>query len=73
VLTILFSATGQKIVEKNSSSNILNVDLSLLNDGIYFLLINNKTETWTNTLIKKKNNIFIIEKESLNAIITKEN
>jgi hypothetical protein len=49
----IFNSTGQKLIGKTINSDILTIDLTTLNDGIYFIMVDSKTERWTHKLIKK--------------------
>ena len=49
----IFNVNGQKLIEDNIVSNSLTIDLSELNDGIYFIIIDNKKQRFTSKLIKR--------------------
>lgn len=49
----IFNSAGQKLLQKTITSDVLTIDLTSLNDGIYFITVDNKTERWTSKIIKK--------------------
>jgi len=49
----VFNSAGQKIIEKTITSDFVTLDLTTLNDGIYFITVDSKTERWTSKLLKK--------------------
>lgn len=49
----IYNSSGQKLIQKTISSDVLTIDLTSLNDGIYFITVDNKTERWTSKIIKK--------------------
>ncbi|MBL0074025.1 MAG: T9SS type A sorting domain-containing protein [Bacteroidetes bacterium] len=49
----IFNSAGQKLIHKTVTSDFATIDLTTLNDGIYFITIDSRTERWTSKLLKK--------------------
>jgi hypothetical protein len=48
----IFNSIGQRLIAKSMTSDFATIDLTALNDGVYFMTIDSKTERWTTKLIK---------------------
>jgi hypothetical protein len=49
----IYNTSGQKIYEESITSDYANINLTGLNDGIYFITVDSKTERWTSKLLRK--------------------
>jgi hypothetical protein len=49
----IFNTSGQKIYEESITSDYTNINLTGLNDGIYFITVDSKRERWTSKLLRK--------------------
>jgi len=49
----IFNSAGQKLIQKTITSDFVTIDLTILNDGIYFITVDSKNGRWTNKLLKK--------------------
>ena len=49
----IFNSAGQKLIQKTITLDFATIDLTTLNDGIYFITVASKTERWTSKLLKK--------------------
>lgn len=50
----IFNSKGQKVIEKEISSDFVRIDLTDFDDGIYFLTIANEKGEWATRLVKKR-------------------
>ncbi|MCC6383770.1 MAG: hypothetical protein IT241_01285 [Bacteroidia bacterium] len=46
---------GQKLIEKIITLNLVIIDLTRLNDRIYFITVTGNTERWAGKLVKNYN------------------
>ncbi|MBM3456032.1 MAG: T9SS type A sorting domain-containing protein [Bacteroidetes bacterium] len=49
----VFNSAGQKLIQKIISSDFVTIDLTTLNDGIYFITVDSKNGRWANKLLTK--------------------
>jgi hypothetical protein len=49
----IFNSSGQKLIQKIITSDILAIDLTTLIDGIYFITVDSNSSRWTSKLLKK--------------------
>jgi hypothetical protein len=49
----IFNTSGQKVYEESITSDFVNIDLTGISDGIYFMTVESKSERWTSKLVRK--------------------
>jgi len=49
----VFNLAGQKLIQKTITSDFVTIDLTTLNDGIYFITVDSKNGRWANKLLTK--------------------
>lgn len=50
----IVNSLGQKLIESAINTDRSTIDLTALEDGVYFVTIDSKTERWTQKLVKKQ-------------------